>query len=573
MIGPVFSLEILRGSRRGRLDTLRRLYALCLVGELPFAFLFLVQADVFAPDAGINRFVGGYLDLFLAQHFVLLLLATPAFVAGAVTDEKAQRTLPYLLAADLTSWEIVVGKLLGRLAQVGMLAVVGLPLLAFVGGYAHFDARALLALLAVSAVPMFAVGAASILASVRSEHTRDAVLRVYLWLGAGAGAVAALRWLIDGYLVAAPVNSPVSPRLLWVNEALHALSPLYVLEAAWGGSGTGSLGRRLLASVTLWGVIGVVCLGLSVWRFRPVVLKQLEGSAARRPAYGRPLRTVNEEEPVRWKELEVQGIALLPGFQFVPRWLGLTAAFAVTLGLSWLYQQQGKSDLFVAQGAFVLVLSSLVTGVRASGAVCGEREQATWDTLLLTPLETWEIIGDKLAGIRGSVHRYLIAYAVAVAVPAYRCGPEAWAGALCLLVLTWAAVYFMAATGIACSARSLNSWKSLLATLLSGYGYILCILFVLPFAFTCSACLSLPLAFIGMFVGGGLGFQAAAEIGFFILSTAVITWLLRRSALLRLADAERTVEEDERFGKNFVRVLARALRRHAERLDQQRRPA
>src|SRR5207253_10625607 len=38
---------------------------------------------------------------FVRTQIVLLLLATPAFVAGAVTDEKRRGTLQYLIAADL----------------------------------------------------------------------------------------------------------------------------------------------------------------------------------------------------------------------------------------------------------------------------------------------------------------------------------------------------------------------------------------------------------------------------------------------------------------------------------------
>src|SRR5262245_18896398 len=120
MLGPVFSLELLLASRRGRLLWLRRSYAAWLVAQ----FLFLAGPRLYeawpgtTPGPGLAIFTQSYFEIFLVQHFVLLFLATPALVAGSITDEKGQRTLQHLLTADVTAWEIVAGKLFGRLAQV-----------------------------------------------------------------------------------------------------------------------------------------------------------------------------------------------------------------------------------------------------------------------------------------------------------------------------------------------------------------------------------------------------------------------------------------------------------------------
>ena len=70
---------------------------------------------------------------------VLLFLLTPAFVAWAITDEKSRGTLQYLLTSSLTTWEIVVGKLLGRLVHLGLLALAALPLFALMAPFGEFD--------------------------------------------------------------------------------------------------------------------------------------------------------------------------------------------------------------------------------------------------------------------------------------------------------------------------------------------------------------------------------------------------------------------------------------------------
>src|SRR5689334_4083314 len=130
MVGPVLHQEMLLGSRRSRLHVFRWVYAAWLVTQvLYFYFAFLgeesarrlayvqTQGDlprnpVSAPEVVGSRFA----ETFVSQQMILLTLAVPAFVAGAITDEKRRGTLQYLLVSDLESRHILLGKLLGRVA-------------------------------------------------------------------------------------------------------------------------------------------------------------------------------------------------------------------------------------------------------------------------------------------------------------------------------------------------------------------------------------------------------------------------------------------------------------------------
>jgi hypothetical protein len=129
---------------------------------------------------------------------------------------------------------------------------------------------------------------------------------------------------------------------------------------------------------------------------------------------------------------------------------------------------------FFWQGVVVMLVASLVVGVRCSGAVSGERERQTWEALLLTPLETRELIRGKLWGIIGASYPYLLAYAVPAVLLSLLgdvgadVGAVAWT--LIWLGVTWLATYYMGAAGLWCSTRSRSSWRSLLGTL--GFGYV-----------------------------------------------------------------------------------------------------
>ena len=56
--------------------------------------------------------------------------------AGALGHEKERGTLQALFGTELQSFEIVLGKLLGRLAILGQLGLIGLPLYLLMGGFA-----------------------------------------------------------------------------------------------------------------------------------------------------------------------------------------------------------------------------------------------------------------------------------------------------------------------------------------------------------------------------------------------------------------------------------------------------
>lgn len=507
MLGPVLYLEMLLGGRRGRQHIFRWLYGAWIVGQLLFYYA-MYRLDLATsswgpygygrPDpAATGRFAGGFVEMFVVQQFLLVLLATPAFTAGAITDEKTRGTLQHLLTAHLTAGEIVLGKLLGRLAQVGILVLAGLPALCFIGVFAGLDPPLLLAVLAATAVPLFALGAASILVSVWSRQTRDAVLILYT-VGAGCwlmlwGTPQVAGWLV-GRLPPGGVIGRGTALVLGLDEVLHFFNPLYVLEPAWTSSDMATVGIRLLHLLLAWGSVGIGCLLLATWRLRAAYVRQLEnsGTRARKDA---PVRRppVDSEDPVRWREQHVGGMAVLPALRNVPTITSLILVGLATLVLSGsvlvgcvpdeqeltLQNLRSLPDLvdpaatayaFLIQAIGAMLVFSLIVGIRCSGLVSGEREKQTWEALLLTPLETEALVRGKMKGVMTAALPYLGAYAVPALAMAAMGGFASlfWTG-LGLLV-TLLAMYYVGAAGLWCSVTSRSSWRSLLWTL--GFGYL-----------------------------------------------------------------------------------------------------
>jgi ABC-type transport system involved in multi-copper enzyme maturation permease subunit len=114
--GPVFTFELMTTARHGRLYLVRAFYAVLLL-----VILWIVHS-AWASDTGgvlssrqVQFFaLSAFLGIAIGQELLALAL-TPALVAGVVADERQRKTLHYLMASQLTSSEIVLGKLLVRM--------------------------------------------------------------------------------------------------------------------------------------------------------------------------------------------------------------------------------------------------------------------------------------------------------------------------------------------------------------------------------------------------------------------------------------------------------------------------
>jgi ABC-type transport system involved in multi-copper enzyme maturation permease subunit len=570
MVGPVLHQELLLGSRRNRLHVMRWIYAGWLVVQVCYFYLQFTGQEMSkaqAARAGLelgNRnpasapnVVGAWFaEAFVSQQMILLTLAVPAFVAGAITDEKRRGTLQYLLTADLGTRHIVVGKLLGRVAQVALLAFAGAPLFCFLAGFGGVEPLTVLLVAVVLVVPLFALASMTLLASVWCRQTRDAVLGLYV--------VGALGWLL----------------VWWVGGVLDTFNPLYVLAPAWGPRSTLDLEEvalRLACSILAWGLLGGACLAVAVWRLRPAYLRELESPQGRTHHWYSPARVPVNDEPVHWRERYVEGLSPTPGLRRLPQWLGVTLVAALTtlssagillatydgrVGLGELRRTALQFDLarlfpgadtgFLMQSILVMLLASLVVGIRCSGAVTGERERQTWEALLLTPLSAKQVIRGKLWGIMGASYWYLVAYAAPAILFSMVAGLVALFWTLIWLAVTFLAMYFVGAAGLWCSVLAKNSWRSLLGTLGLGYvGGTLIYLLTTPVIAILALLLLLLLSIADLILKTQMagvamrGFSTYFTL-FFVASCiglAFIFWLMSR---LFLSWAQRHVADRER---------------------------
>ena len=390
----------------------------------------------------------------------------------------------------------------------------------------------------------------------------------------------------------------------------------------------GRLGHAAMA----WGSLGTVTTTIAIWRLRPAYLRQMEARPRRRwaaqfVARPRPVRDI-----IAWKEYHVG--------RRVPLWLGvpLTVAAAAALTAYTFDNRFGspslaRVSLYSSFSGWAMFVATLIVGVRCSGSITGERERHTWDGLMTSPLSAREIVRGKLRGVLRATWPYLLAYwfgaglmgtllmidspdltILSIAPAIAFCGVLIWWATtadrsrstsyavgwfvLCGVLLTagvggwegaviagvallasWLAMHFLGAVGLACSARSVSSWRSLLATVVIGYvGGSALFCAGIPIGCVGSMILAVVFeAFEKTLIGNPNGGSAFGAGGWFYVlysvsltaGSAGLLWLVARSVL---NSAENTVAKRDRIPPDWVRMIEMDLPRYRRDGDRPRLP-
>jgi ABC-type Na+ efflux pump permease subunit len=581
MVGAVFFQEMVLGGRRFHLHVFRWIYASWLILQV-FYFLinYLIKAwYLYGPGhmGSTPEIVGAqFATFFIGQQAVLLFLGTPAVVAGSITDEKRKGTLQHLLLTEMEPRHIILGKLLGRVCQVLLVLMAGMPLFALMAGFGGVPPLAMLMVGASLVLPVFGLASMTILAAVWCEQT---------WAAALAVIISSAVLLLVGCGVGLP----------------H-LYPIFVIWPVWAPEGAMDFPlslNRLLIGGAAWAMIGSVCLVVAGWHLVPSYLNEVLNEGNRRSAWFNEEREPIEEDPVQWREQHVEGLSPISLLKRFPQWLGITLVAGLTtlsgLFILWWFTVKGTTlpavcrallslnvrefqtmapDAhvgFLIQGVVVMLLFSLIVGIRCSGAVTGEREQQTWEAVLMTPMSAKQVLHGKLWGVMTASAWYLVAYAGPALALSILGGPLAFAFVVLWFAVTILAMYFIGSAGLWCSVQASNSWSGLLNTMLVGYlGGLAIYTVTFPGIAILVVFMLLILWFVDQFLGTNIAQLCAGNWTYLMrvfwassgIGLAIIFFLLSRMFLSRaqrwIADRERTRHwhaEDEAYYRRPRRAM------------------
>lgn len=454
--GPLAGVECRRGVGRWWPYALRTLVGV-VTGLTLAGVLLLASTFVNVAPAWIEPVILNTLSIVAGMLLVGALLLSPAMLAGALAGEKDQGTLGMLLITSVSPREIVTARLLARVALVIMLLAAGLPVLAALAALAGINLVSGALLLALPAAVAWGGGGLALATSVLMRRAREALLLVFM---------------IDAVLLMAPLLG-LLPIPTAVHPWLWALNPF----ASLNGLIEGGEWRTTSASIGMWTFLGLAGLATAGWRLWPAyhrLERQREVSGAGRGWRVPPL----VDHPMLWKERYIErpqtfgrvgrglihllvlatlvGSVALAAMVAFARWTGDTV---MADSGEWLL-----GVLVVTPAPLLAWIVQWTIGFRAAVSVASERQRATWDALLVSPLTGREIIWAKLAGtfvaLRWPLTAIFVSWLAALAAGVMPPGDWLSQVAYCLLI-----GLLMAACGLRVSLTSATTTRAMTVTL------------------------------------------------------------------------------------------------------------
>jgi ABC-type transport system involved in multi-copper enzyme maturation permease subunit len=519
--GPVFNFELMATARRGRFYLIRAFYAAVL-----FVILWAVHSTWTSETGGelTSRMVSWFaISTFCAITIgqeILVLVLTPALVAGVIADEKQRKTLHYLMASRLSSAEIVLGKLLVRMLYVTVLLGVSLPVLSLLVLMGGVDPWLVLLSCGATLSTGWFLASLSIWVSTIARRVREA-----FFIAFGLECL----WLFAPFLlrtISIPAWSLFDQTTQWLAEWVGASSPIdvgqkLIYSIAISGGMTGSKTQIELVAwmMGLQLAAGLVLSLAASCQLRPIFRRQgSEGGVGVKPflSFRRKRRAGREatdmpgyplvceprsapstprrwrlwhrptlgDRPMLWKELYTGrpgGLARLVGLLLTAIGGGLLAYnthWMATLAIReiWDFGNAPRTDYtaWAHRTAFMWFLHAVepliyiigILGVAGAAAASftSEHEEDTWVSLTATDLTGREIVFAKMIGAmkRGRVFGGVVVFLAALGAALGSISPLS----IPLLILgmgvyAWAA----AALGLWISLQLRATWRAQFLTM------------------------------------------------------------------------------------------------------------
>ncbi len=514
--GPVFSKEVWMLGKRPSTAWLRLVHVAVLL--LVVSIVFMSMRDVSGGDgasAGLQRYqqlAPGLTVAVVWVEFVMLGLIAVALAGPAVCEEKQMGTLGTLLTTPLKAWQIVLGKGLGRIVELMVLALVPLPLLLALRSFGGVTAEALATTTATCLVNAVLAVQVGIFVSTVSRRAIGAILLSFILLGVVMFGPMLVVWAVLMIQSVTGGGGGATPgtgmTVFFVSSApamLFLQSFHYFFNESMGAPITMPVRDLWAMHIGYSLVLCVLFFGMSCVALRRVMDREGEGRAqkaeavvvvaaatpvvaadagaetvpaaalpkspkrSRRRAPEGVSRAVGDA-PVAWRELQ-QGVLR-------SRVLSVIAGLMLAGLMLFIYYiaafEEPVQQVLTAVGAAATLIAC---AVMSTGSIAQERESRTLEALLCTPLSAWDIVWGKFLGSarRASVGLILVLGHVLIsgvgAIPggavcrfidsfvpriAGRNIDPDWANPIALLhiaMILGSSMAFLLATGILCSAR------------------------------------------------------------------------------------------------------------------------
>ena len=412
LTGPIFDKELRISSRRQRNYVLRSAYLALLMVFVVAVWLEQVRYVSSSGLYSVSRMAEAgkkivmiivWFQFCATQFLAIIMLST------SINDEVYRRTLPTLMTTPITSFQIVMGKLLSKLLQIILLLAISLPLLAIVRIFGGVPWDYVVSSLCITLTAVIFAGSVSLFFSIFSRRAYVVIILTVLFLGA-------LFWLLSGLIEifghpwvrrgSPPINAPLypNPYMLLAFNTDVMISPRMAgrVSASWfihcgmmlaASAAVLFACVRLVRKIALAQTIGGDGVFGRLWHARPA--KSVKDTAGARSG-GRIRRVTGPA--VMWKEL----ISRTSSREklFVTTIIGVQLVMIAAMYLfPYVASATSMEEAHAAYIGIFMGLGALSVTVFSATCIASEKEARSWPLLLTTTVSDWEILFGKVVGV------------------------------------------------------------------------------------------------------------------------------------------------------------------------------
>lgn len=365
-LGPLLRKELVVVSRQRRTFWLRA-GALALLSLLMIPLL--IQLVILAQRTFSVKSVAEVLfQIFVWTQFALLVMAAPAFSAGAISYERRLGTIDLLKLAAIRAPTLTLGKFLGAAALPFLLVLSEVPFLFIWTLFGGISAEKIFAALGLSVSITILLIAVGLFTSAITQTAGIAMVISY---------VIGILYVFGGVWAPPLVGGWISEWLIPVALARSLSSTAVTAFPWWKAAGAAIGGGTLLATVS----------GLFLVQ-PPSVTWVLDRTSVGSKANRKSRRVW--DHPILWREM------YCGGGKRVTRFLNVVTVLSIgcLVGAS----VTNDDDLRWTLGALTLALPPIAGGVLGAITVSLEKEGRSIAALLLMPSSATQVVLGKFAG-------------------------------------------------------------------------------------------------------------------------------------------------------------------------------
>ncbi len=411
LTGPFLDKEMRVSSRHRRNYLLRSIYVIAL---LFFVAITWKNVVVLNRSMTFQRSrlaeVGRMITVTIIQfQFIATQLIAVILFCNSISNEIYHRTLGVLLTTPVTSFQIVMGKLLSKLFQILLLISISLPLLAIIRIFGGVSWDYIVTSLSITLVAVIFAGSLSLLFSVIFRRTYIVIICTISCLAFlyGIRDFNFTRLLGDRYFIR--------------KALLNQNNPFSLLSRITEGSrqaGINNLNLQCVLYCIIFLLISFIILWIASRLIRKIALANAFGQRSIWKRFLRQIDILSDKffEPkktntdgdgvirrvwgpaVAWKEMKTKFSSREKMYAVIIIIIEVIMIVAMYI-FPYLAEGYGYRDvlvfyLYIFMG--VGIFSTVFFSVRC---IASEKESQTWCSLLMTPLSDWQIMSGKFVGI------------------------------------------------------------------------------------------------------------------------------------------------------------------------------